>query len=315
MGAILMFNLRSLWSNPRGPSERNAAPPAPPRFRPQLEGFEDRTVPAAPVLGPAIQAPVAPAAAADLINITGVQLTNFQIVDNVLKAAGTVTGTLAGLPFTANITNFALQLIPDNPSTPAEECSVLHLELAPIHLSLLGLHVDTSRICLDITATEGGGLLGDLLCSLAGGSPLGTGLPVIPTGSDLTGLLGGLTDILNGILGGGNAQPGGGGSDVCTGDNEILHLVLGPLNLSLLGLNVSLDNCAGGPVEVCVSASRGEGILGDLLSGLSGRGRGLNLDLNEVTQIVNLVSDLNADGAISGRDIGQLTSTLNHLKK
>jgi hypothetical protein len=53
-----MFNLRSLWSGSRTRSEWKAAPSAPPRFRPQLEGFEDRTVPAAPVFGPALAAPV-----------------------------------------------------------------------------------------------------------------------------------------------------------------------------------------------------------------------------------------------------------------
>src|SRR5688572_32982268 len=46
------------------------------------------------------------------IVITDVDLENFQIVDNVLMADGTVSGTLAGLPFTTDITNFALQLIP-----------------------------------------------------------------------------------------------------------------------------------------------------------------------------------------------------------
>jgi len=306
-----MFNLRSLWLGSRTPAERKAVPYAPPRFRPQLEGFEDRTVPAAPVLNAAQAAPISPAAVADLINITNVNLTNFQIVNGVLTAAGTVTGTLAGLPFTTQITDFALQLLPDDPTTPATECSVLHLELAPIHLSLLGLHVDTSQICLDVTATEGGGLLGDLLCSLAGGGPLG--LPTLPTLGQIDQLLGGLVDVLNGILDG-PGQPGGGGSDVCTGETEILHLVLGPLNLSLLGLNVSLDDCNGGPVEVCVSATAGEGLLGNLLGGLSGFPN-LNLDLNDITQIVNRATDALADGVLSGREIGQLTSLVNHLKR
>src|SRR5688572_3915261 len=70
------------------------------------------------------------------IVINSVNLTNFQIVDNVLHANGTVSGMLAGLPFTANITNFALQLVPDDPATQQVECSVLDLELAPIHLTL-----------------------------------------------------------------------------------------------------------------------------------------------------------------------------------
>jgi hypothetical protein len=48
-------------------------------------------------------------------------------------------------------------------------CSVLNLCLSPISVNLLGLHVDTSDICLVVTAIQGGRLLGDLLCELAGG--------------------------------------------------------------------------------------------------------------------------------------------------
>jgi hypothetical protein len=249
-------------------------------------------------------------------DITGVNLTNFQIVNNVLTAKGTVTGTLAGLPFTADITNFALQLVLDNPATPAVECSVLDLKLGPINLALLGLFVDTSPICLEITATKGGGLLGDLLCSLAGGGVLGTGVPILPTGGELTDLQAGLVAILNGSLGGNLRKPGGGGGgggdSVCRGNCEILELVLGPLNLSLLGLNVSLDDCAGGPVQVCVSASRGQGILGDLLCGLTGPQLG-RLTLADITQLVTKALALSADGSLSRRDIAELTALLGRL--
>ena len=48
-------------------------------------------------------------------------------------------------------------------------CPILNLQLNAIHLSVLGLNVDTSNICLSITAHQGGGLLGDLLCGLANG--------------------------------------------------------------------------------------------------------------------------------------------------
>ena len=149
------------------------------------------------------------------------------------------------------------------------ECSVLSLELAPIDIDLLGLHVDTSAICLDVTATEGGGLLGDLLCGLAGGLPLGN-LPILGGAGGLIDVVG---DILDGVLGGGlnsAGDPPAGAEDICDGECEILDLALGPVDLSLLGLNVSLDDCEGGPVQVCVSASEGEGLLGDLLCGLTG---------------------------------------------
>jgi hypothetical protein len=53
-------------------------------------------------------------------------------------------------------------------------CPILHLQLGPIDLNLLGLRVKLGGgpnanqvIVLDITAQRGGGLLGDLLCGLS----------------------------------------------------------------------------------------------------------------------------------------------------
>lgn len=58
-----------------------------------------------------------------------------------------------------------------NAVTAAGICDVLDLTLGPIHLDLLGLVVDTNTIHLTITADPNGGILGSLLCSLAGGAP------------------------------------------------------------------------------------------------------------------------------------------------
>ena len=46
--------------------------------------------------------------------------------------------------------------------TGAGTCPILDLTLGPINLNVLGLVVETSQICLTITALEDGGLLGDL---------------------------------------------------------------------------------------------------------------------------------------------------------
>ena len=247
----------------------------------------------------------------DGIDVQSVNLAGFQIVDNVLRAQGTVTGTIAGLPFTTQITNFALEIVPDNPATAQTECSVLHLELAPIHLNLLGLRVDTSAICLDLTATQGGGLLGDLLCGLAGG---GTGIPLLPTLTQLNDLQTLLRDVIDGALGQDlvAADASAAQQSVCSGQCEILELVLGPLDLSLLGLNVSLDDCADGPVQVCISASRGEGLLGNLLCGLSGADV-LNLTLSDIAALGRRATALAADGQLSRRDVGELTALLARL--
>src|SRR3954447_12949329 len=52
--------------------------------------------------------------------------------------------------------------------TALATCDILHLDLGPLNLDLLGLQVDLSRIVLDITAQSGAGnLLGNLLCGVA----------------------------------------------------------------------------------------------------------------------------------------------------
>jgi len=232
------------------------------------------------------------------IVVTGVQLTNPQLVGNVLTATGTVTGTLAGLPFTTDITNLKLRLAPGFVRMGGT-CAVLDLHLGPINLALLGLFVDTSEICLKITAIEGGGILGDLLCDLSG--------------LNLGGIVGGLTNALPQILTSslGNSQRTGGGGSVCTGECQVLDLVLGPVDLTVLGLNVVLDNCNNGPVEICISASRGEGILGDLLCGLTGP-QLLHLDLADITRLVSKALQL-LPGGLTRQEIATLTALLGQL--
>lgn len=46
-------------------------------------------------------------------------------------------------------------------------CQILHLDLGPLNLDLLGLKVSLNKVVLDITAQSGAGnLLGNLLCSV-----------------------------------------------------------------------------------------------------------------------------------------------------
>lgn len=84
-----------------------------------------------------------------------------------IKAVGILAGTLtdaAGAAVSV-VQNIAL------PVTIGAQavCSILHLDLGPLTLNLLGLQVDLSRVVLDITAIPGAGnLLGNLLCAVAG---------------------------------------------------------------------------------------------------------------------------------------------------
>jgi hypothetical protein len=246
------------------------------------------------------------------INLTGVAI---DPVTGVLTATGgTVSGTVAGLPFTTDITNFALDLLPDNPTTPGQECSVLHLALAPINLALLGLHVDTSAICLNITAIEGGGLLGDLLCGLAGGDGLLDTERLALLGDALD--TGTLADLATQSINQGLASPTAQQSDnVCSGETEILPLSVGPIDLTLLGLNVHLDDCDNGPVQVCVSATASEGLLGQLLAGLAGGNLLGNLNLGNLGDLVGaILGGLgNNTGTASAKETHQLVNQVGKL--
>ncbi len=51
----------------------------------------------------------------------------------------------------------------------AAVCPVLHLDLGPLFLDLLGVQIDLSRVILDVTAVSGSGqLLGNLVCTVVG---------------------------------------------------------------------------------------------------------------------------------------------------
>ena len=181
-------------------------------------------------------------------------------------------GLMGEQPFSAPLSLTATA----NPAQP--ECPILNLELGPIHLDLLGLVVDTSAICLDIVADPQGGLLGQLLCGIANllnqGTPLGTILDNL--GGSLQNVLDGLTQVLDNVfdrLTDASALvgvSGTGGGDELNNTCDILNLAVGPLDLNLLGLEVHLDDCEGGPVTLDITAEEGPGnLLGNLLCGLA----------------------------------------------
>jgi hypothetical protein len=119
------------------------------------------------------------------------------ITELALNEAGQLvaSGTLVGSTTIGGVTTAIEQEFEDvtlglvNAGTAA--CDILHLDIGPIFLDLLGLQVDLSEIVLDITAVPGpGNLLGNLLCSVAG---------LLDNG--LSGTLQGLIDLINNLLG------------------------------------------------------------------------------------------------------------------
>jgi hypothetical protein len=68
------------------------------------------------------------------------------------------------------VAGFRLQVAPGF-AQAGQICTILDLTLGPLDLNLLGLMIHLDPVHLLITAQRGGGILGDLLCGLAGGSP------------------------------------------------------------------------------------------------------------------------------------------------
>lgn len=132
-------------------------------------------------------------------------------------------GTLRGTLLHRHITRYGVMLpASTNPTASPRAarsaaatttCTILHLVLGPVNLSLLGLNINLgggtvvpgqpaqSPITLNLTATptaQGGGLLGDLLCGLT--NALGGSGGLLGQLGQLTSQLSGLAATLNGLV-------------------------------------------------------------------------------------------------------------------
>jgi len=266
-------------------------------FRPALDALEGRLVlshaggmVAALHHAPAHVQPLARTANQQIslpINISDINITQVtrDATTGALNLVGTVTGTILGKTFTTDLTGTI------TPAKNAKNCPVLDLHLAPINLSLLGLNVNTSQICLNINAQKNGGLLGNLLCgglsdvltSATSGTTdaLNTATTQVNTLFDNSQVINGLNRVLS--------SPKAKVANFAAAQGStcpVLDLAVGPVRLNLLGLKVRLDNCANGPVTVNVSATQGGGLLGNLVCGLTGNptGRALTQQVNSLLQ-------------------------------
>ena len=96
---------------------------------------------------------------------------------NNVVAIGVISGTAtnaANGAVTTGVQTVSFVVTPSTVAGPegitiAAVCPILHLDLGPLNLNLLGLVVHLNQIVLDITAVSGAGnLLGNLLCAVAG---------------------------------------------------------------------------------------------------------------------------------------------------
>jgi hypothetical protein len=225
------------------------------------------------------------------LTINGVNITGGTGGALDLLANTTIGGQQVSIPVT--LTN----------STPNADVPILNLHIGAIHLNLLGLTVDTSDICLDVTAQPGSGnLLGNLLANIAHLLDQGqTGQQILGslTADQLNVLNTGLGSLLTGALSaiGSPTNAALGGASVTTSNGtQVLNLSLGPVDLNLLGLDVHLDNCNNGPVTVAIGAQGGPGkLLGNLINGLShllDSNAAVGALLNKINQIAGAIDRL-----------------------
>jgi hypothetical protein len=112
-------------------------------------------------------------------------INQFQVVGGQIVAVGTLTGTVQN--GVGSVIGTVLKTIRMIVNIKAATCDILHLELGPLDLDLLGLVVHLDKVVLDIDADPSGGLLGQLLCAVAN---------LLDTGGPLSSIV----DLLNQIL-------------------------------------------------------------------------------------------------------------------
>src|SRR5215207_9953303 len=108
-------------------------------------------------------------------------ISQFQVAGDQIVAVGTLTGTIQNS--VGNVIGTVLKTIQMITSITGASCDILHLELGPLDLDLLGLEVHLNRVVLAIDADPTGGLRGALLCAVA--NLLDVGGPL----ADIVGLL------------------------------------------------------------------------------------------------------------------------------
>jgi hypothetical protein len=183
-------------------------------------------------------------------------------------------------------------------------CKILALRLAPVHLALLGIRVDTSHISLDVTARRRGGVLGRLFCALANAEVRFPRAAIARINRELE----------DAPIATRSSAP----VRVAThqGTCQILDLILGPLHLDLLGLVVDLyGQTRSDPVRVTITGEPGHGLLGDLLCSLAGGGNVTSLaQLRSLLRSLGVsLTDAQVQSLLTQLGIGDLSGGLSQL--
>jgi hypothetical protein len=202
----------------------------------------------------------------------GAKIKRFAVVDRKIVARGVLTSRVSG----AGSTEAARTPVTFAVAAQAGRCQVLTLTLNDLQLSLLGLNVDLSEVNLRIFAVPRGpdsGILGRLFCALSRSTVrLGRGASTARAHKVVSALNSRLKDHpMRAFHADAVLRKNDGASAAQAGQCQVLRLVLGPLDLNLLGLIVQLYGPnRNAPVTLTITSTPGGGVLGDLFCGLSG---------------------------------------------
>jgi hypothetical protein len=234
----------------------------------------------------------------------------------VNAATGTVVSTI-------DYQQLSTELVESGVTPGSSACPILHLEIQDVNVLLLGLRIQSlAPIVLDVTAIPGdGNLLGNLFCQLAhlldGIAPTNTALATSTVTSILSTLTGGVIATLPSTgtistqaqtvfgvpitLTTKSASAAATTTTICT----VLHLILGPVDLNLLGLIVHLDQ-----VNLLVTAEPGpNNLVGNLLCPDSMNKKSALADVrNGLAGLVSTPTHATAVG-VSSSSVVPMTST------
>src|SRR4051794_21803194 len=173
--------------------------------------------------------------------IVGAKIKRFAVVDRKIVARGVLTSRVTG----GGGTQAARTPVTFAVDAQAGRCHVLTLNLKDLQLSLLGLNVDLSEVNLRIFAVRRGadsGILGRLFCALSRSSlRLGRGASTAHAQKVVSALNSRLKDHpMRAFHASAVLRENEGASAAQAGSCQVLRLVLGPLDLNLLGLIVQL---------------------------------------------------------------------------
>jgi len=240
--------------------------------RPTLDRLEDRVV---------------PASTATLSLSLPLAVSNVELVES---------GGSADADITADITFSGREIGTLNATLSSTDGSTLNVDIDAVNLDLLGVEVETSDIGLAITTNNSalGRQLGQVAAELEGADAstnLGDVLDDLNyTDAQVNRLLNGVDRLLDRVLGTSLNVTGlfgeAIGDDSNAEEGDLINFTLGPADLNVMGLGISLDEAA--TIDVSVNPDA-DGPLGDLLSDL---GDDINLDNVSAHRVIGEIDRL-----------------------